>query len=130
MAQNHIARNKDFYLNTLNVEADLLKKASDLAERMMVAFMRENKVEVKLDSDDIANKIIEKILNKLPQPGSYPGSYHGSNPGSKDGGFKYDDDTPVVLKTEKIEIKGKVGTVSKSDDNISSNMDILDGLSI
>jgi hypothetical protein len=129
MAQNHIPRNKDFYLNTLNIEADLLKKASDLAERMMVAFMRENKVEVKLDVDDIANKIIAKIMDRLPQQGSYPGSYPGSQQGSS-GGFKYDDDTPVILKTEKIEIKGKTGTVSKSGDSISDNMDILDGLSI
>jgi hypothetical protein len=128
MAQNHIVRNKDYYLNTLNIEADLLKKASDIAERMMVAFMRESKVEVKVDVDDIADKIIGKILEKLPK-GSYSGGYENTTVRSNDG-FKYDDDEPVVIKTEKIEIKGKTGTVSKTKDSISESMDILDGLSI
>lgn len=127
MAQNHIIRNKDYYLNTLNIEADLLKKASDLAERMMVAFMRENKVEVKVNVDDIADKIIDKILSKLPV---MTGGYSVPGTISAGGGFKYDDDEPVVIKTEKIEIKGKTGTVSKTKDSISESMDILDGLSI
>lgn len=129
MAQNHIVRNKDYYLNTLNIEADLLKKASDIAERMMVAFMRENKVEVKVDVDDIADKIIGKILEKLPKD-RYIGGYENTTTSGIKDGFKYDNDEPVVIKTEKIEIKGKTGTVSKTKDSISESMDILDGLSI
>lgn len=121
-----IIRNKEYYLNTLNIEHDLLKKAADIAERMMVAFMRENKVEVSVDVDDIADKIIAKIGNRL-QP------YAVSNP---DGGwenkkpeFSYDNG-PVILKTEKIEVKGKVGSIKKTNDTINESLDILENIQI
>jgi hypothetical protein len=60
-----IVRDKGYYFNTLDLEHDLLKKASDIAERMMVAFMREHKVEVSINVDDIVNKIVEKIGDRL-----------------------------------------------------------------
>lgn len=126
MVQKHIVRNKEYYLNTLNIEADLLKKAADLAERMMVAFMRENKVEVSVDVDDIAEKIINRLVDKLPKIGSYV-PISGNQ--SKEEGFSFDDG-PVIIKTEKIEVKGKIGNVTKSTDNISESLDILDNLHI
>lgn len=123
----NIVRDKQYYFNTLDLEHDLLKKASDIAERMMVAFMRENRVEVKVDVDDIADKIIGKIIDKLPKGESYITSE--SSPIKQDNGFSYDDG-PVIIKTEKIEIKGKIGKTSKSKDSIKESMDILQDLEI
>jgi hypothetical protein len=122
---NAVVRDKQYYFNTLDIEHDLLKKAADIAERMMVAFMRENKVEVSIDPEDIANRIAEKLGKRVYHPGSYPTSDPGSNPGS----FDYDDG-PVVLKTDRIEVKGKVGKESKTGDSISDNLDALEGLNI
>lgn len=127
MAQKYVVRNKEYYLNTLNIEADLLKKASDLAERMMVAFMRENKAEVKIDIDDIADKIVDKILIKLPLITRESSTQ--SRISSSDG-FKYSEDDTLIVKTEKIEVKGKIAQESKTQDSISENMDALEGIKI
>lgn len=125
-----IVRDKDYYLNSLNIEHDLLKKATDLAERMMVAFMRENRVEVSVNVDDIADKIIDKIGDKLQ---SYaiqnPNLGWENTPSKKKDDFNLDDG-PVIIKTEKIEVKGKVGNITKTEDNISNNLDVLDNLQI
>lgn len=126
MVQRHITRNKDFYLNTLNIEHDLLKKATDLAERMMVAFMRENRVEVSVNVDDIADKIIDKLKDKLNFTTVISSD---SLPSKVVNDFNLDDE-PVIIKTEKIEVKGKVGNITKTEDNISNNLDVLDNLQI
>ena len=124
----YIKKDKNFYLNTVEIEESMLKKAINIAERLMVAFMRENKVEVKVDASDIADKIIDKIIDKLPQQQVI---YMKSNETedqpatNKKSNFKLDD-TPVVVKTEKVEIKGKIGSTSISKDNINSSLDALD----
>jgi hypothetical protein len=120
-----IIRNKEYYFNTLDLEHDLLVKATSIAERMMVAFMRENKVEVSVDVDDIADKIIAKLDKKL-QSHTYSKSDLET---IKTPGFNYDDG-PVILKTEKVSVKGKVGSVTKSGDSISDSMNSLEDLNI
>lgn len=125
IATNSIVRNKEYYFNTLNIEADLLKKATDIAERMMVAFMRENKVEVTLNVEDIAEKIVEKLGKRV----YHPRDYSTGNTASQSGGFNYDDG-PVILKTEKMEVKGKVGNISKTKDSIQESLDILSEIEI
>jgi len=121
-----IVRDKDYYLNSLNIEHDLLKKATDLAERMMVAFMRENRVEVSVNVDDIADKIIDKLKDKLNFTTVISSD---SLPSKVVNDFNLDDG-PVIIKTEKIEVKGKVGNITKTEDNISNNLDVLDNLQI
>lgn len=121
-----IVRDKDYYLNSLNIEHDLLKKATDLAERMMVAFMRENRVEVSVNVDDIADKIIDKLKDKLNFTTVISSN---SLPSKAVNDFNLDD-RPVIIKTEKIEVKGKVGNITKTEDNISNNLDVLDNLQI
>ncbi len=120
-----IIRDKQYYFNTLDIEHDLLKKAADIAERMMVAFMRENKVEVSLDPEDLANRIAEKLGKRV----YHPAEYSSNNNSSNFGGFDYDDG-PVVIKTEKIEVKGSVTTTNKTKDSIKENIDLLDNLEI
>lgn len=121
-----IVRDKDYYLNSLNIEHDLLKKAADLSERMMVAFMRENRVEVSVNVDDIADKIIDKLKDKLNFTTVISSN---SLPSKAVNDFNLDD-RPVIIKTEKIEVKGKVGNITKTEDNISNNLDVLDNLQI
>ena len=120
-----VVRDKQYYFNTLDIEADLLKKAADIAERMMVAFMRENRVEVSIDPEDIANRIAEKLGKRVYHPGSYP----TSDPGSYPGNFDYDDG-PVVLRTDKVEVKGKLGKETKTGDSIKDDLDILENITI
>lgn len=123
-----IVRDKQYYFNTLDLEHDLLKKAADIAERMMVAFMRENKVEVSVNVDDIADKIIAQLGDKLQSRVIVHES--GTLSANKvPGGFDYDD-SPVIIKTDRIEVKGNVGTTSKTKDSIKENMDILEDLEI
>lgn len=121
-----IVRDKQYYFNTLDIEHDMLKKAADIAERMMVAFMRENKVEVSVNVDDIADKIIAQILPKL-QSGVIVQS--GEIIPERGGGFSYDDG-PVIIKTDKVEVKGNVATTSKTQDSIKENLDVLENLEI
>ena len=118
-----IIRDKEYYFNTLNIEHDLLKKAADIAERMMVAFMRENKVQVSVDPEDIANRIAEKLGKRVYHPESYESRTQ------EVGGFSYDDG-PVIIKTDKIEVKGNVTNVNKTKDSIKENMDLLEDLEI
>lgn len=120
-----IVRDKDYYLNSLNIEHDLLKKAADLSERMMVAFMRENRVEVSVNVDDIADKIIEKIGDKLQTHVYIP----PEGVQRKNDDFNLDDGL-VVIKTDKIEVKGKISKESKTGDSISDNLDALEGMQI
>jgi hypothetical protein len=127
---NAVVRNKEYYFNTLDLEHDLLIKASSIAERMMVAFMRENKVEVSINVDEIANKIIDKIGSKLQ---SYVdlGSTRQQSDDTKNKKDDFSlDDGPVIIKTEKIEVKGKVGSIIRTGDSISDSMDMLEGLNI
>ena len=119
-----IVRDKSYYFNTLDLEADLLRKATDLAERMMVAFMREHKVEVSVNVDDIADKLVAKLAGKLQ---SHVVTRNDS--ANKVPGFDYDDG-PVVIKTDKIEVKGKVGQTTKTSDSIKESMDILENIEI
>lgn len=122
-----IVRDKQYYFNTLDIEADLLRKATDIAERMMVAFMRENKVEVSVNVDDIADKIIAQLEPKLRSHVIVRGESEVS--ANKVPQFDYDDG-PVVLKTDKIEVKGKVGQTTKTKDSIKENLDILENIEI
>lgn len=125
-----IVRDKQYYFNTLDLEADLLKKAASIAERMMVAFMRENKVEVSINVDDIADKIIDKIGSKLQSHVDLSSARRQSDDTeNKKDDFSLDDG-PIIIKTEKIEVKGKVGNIIKTGDSISDNMDMLEGLNI
>lgn len=121
-----IVRDKEYYFNTLNIEHDLLKKAADIAERMMVAFMREHKVEVSVNVDDIADKIIAKLNGKI-MPNIRIGTQ--SYPETSSDGFSYDDE-PVIIKTDKIEVKGNITTTSKTKDSIKENLDLLEDLNI
>ena len=125
---NFVVRDKQYYFNTLDIEADLLRKAADIAERMMAAFMRENKVEVSLNVDDIAHKIMSKLDDKL-QSYVFKNQNVGLPTSSSVNHFTLDD-KPVILKTDKIEVKGKIGNTIKSKDNISDNLDALENLEI
>lgn len=121
-----IVRDKQYYFNTLDIEHDLLKKAADIAERMMTAFMREHKVEVSVNVDDIANKIIDKLKDKLPAI-----TYLDSDPQVNNVSSRFVlDDTPVVIKTDKVEVKGNITTINKTKDSINENIDLLENLQI
>lgn len=123
-----IKRDKDYYLNNLDVEMALHAKAVSLAERMFTAFMRENRVEVSLNIDDLVDKITKKLEPKLGETRVV--YQQGSGPVQKQDGFSFDDDGPVILKAEKVEIKGELGKTSKSKDSIDDNLDILGNLEI
>lgn len=125
----YIKKDKEFYLDYMDIEEKFLKKAIEISERMMVAFMRENKVEVKVDVDDISNKIIEKIIDKLPKAQYIQVSASDIIQEKPKDGFSLDDG-PVVVKTEKMEIKGKLGNSSISKDSIDKNLDVLDNFSL
>lgn len=121
---NTVKRDKQFYLNSLDVESSLMTRAISLAERMFTAFLRENKLQVTVDADDVAEKILAKIGPRLSAQ-----SFNGDVVSSEDDGFTFDDE-PVILKTEKMEIKGALGKTKKSQDSTKKNLEALEGLSI
>ena len=122
---NTIVRDKQYYFNTLDLEHDLLKKAADIAERMMVAFMREHKVEVSVDPEDLANRIVEKLNKRVYHPETYSENIQ-KNPSKT---FDYDEG-PVIIKTDKVSVKGNAVTINKTKDSIKESMDILQNLEI
>lgn len=120
-----IVRDRNYYLQSMDIQDSLLKKAVSIAERMFAAFVRESKVEVSLDADDLADKIIKKIEPRLKSEVRYVHSDSGT---PSQPGFDYDDDEPVIIKTKKTEIKGadKIKKTSKSSDSIADNLDALE----
>lgn len=120
-----IVRDKNYYLETLDIQDSLLKKAVSMAERMFAAFVRESKVEVSLDADDLADKIIKKIEPRLQSQVVHVTAQDGVVPKA---GFDFDDDEPVIIKTKKTQIKGadKIKKTTKSKDSISDNLDALE----
>lgn len=121
-----IVRDKAFYLNQIEVEDSLFKKAVSIAERIFVAFVRENNIQVKVDADDLAEKVIARIEPLLQ---SEVRVINKSGPRTESD-FSYDDDEPIVIKTEKIEISGDIGKTKKTSDTIDENMDALEGFSL
>jgi hypothetical protein len=127
-----IKRDKQYYLNNLDVENSLMTRAISLAERMFAAFVRENNISVKVDTDSLADEILKRLEPKLEGLKSevrYVGGSHSLSEANSDG-FKFDDDESVIVKTEKMEIKGKIGKTVSSGDSIEDNMSALEGLEI
>lgn len=120
-----VVRDKDYYLKSMDIQDSLLKKAVSMAERMFAAFVRESKVEVSLDADDLADKIIKKIEPRLQAQVVHVASPDGVVPKA---GFDFDDDEPVIIKTKKTEIKGadQIKKTTKSKDSIADNLDALE----
>ncbi|MDD3412395.1 MAG: hypothetical protein PHY47_00180 [Lachnospiraceae bacterium] len=121
-----VKRDKDYYLNNLDIEKAIHETAISLAERMFTAFIREKNIEVSVNVDDIANKIISKLGDRLVYPDNYSNNYLENNKHDK---FSYDDG-PVIIKTDKIEIKGQLAKAKQSDDSIEDSLDILKDLEI
>lgn len=109
----------------MDIQDSLLKKAISMAERMFAAFVRESKVEVSLDADDLADKIIAKIEPKLQSQVIH---VSGESSANRQSGFDFDDDEPVIIKTKKTQIKGadQIKKTTKSKDSISDNLDALE----
>jgi hypothetical protein len=128
-----VNRDKQFYLNNLDVEKSLMTRAISLAERMFAAFVRENNISVKVDTDSLADEILKRLepkLEGLKTEVRYVGGEKAQRLSEVSGdGFKFDDE-PVVVKTGKLEIKGKIGETTVSTDSIEDNLDALEGLEI
>lgn len=124
---NAIVRDKDYYLNNLDIEKSLHDKAINIAERIFAAFVREKNIQVSVNTDDLADQIIKKLLPKLPASG---GTWISNGaPTHREDDFTYDD-APVIIKTDKIEIKGDLAKAKKSTDSISESLNVLDDFSL
>jgi hypothetical protein len=129
-----VRRDKEYYLNNLDVEASLMTRAVSLAERMFAAFVRENNISVKVDTDSLADEILKRLEPKLEGMKTEVRYVDGGGPKGlsevNSDGFKYDNDEPVIIRTGKMEIKGKIGKTVKSEDNIDDALDALDGFEL
>lgn len=121
-----VVRDRQFYLNSLDVEDALMKRAVSLAERMFAAFVRENNIQVTVDADDVADKILKKLE---PQLVSTVYVKNGKIEEEEDK-FSFDNDEPVILKTEKMEIKGSLGVEKQSGESTKSSLDALEGFAL
>jgi hypothetical protein len=121
-----VVRDKDYYLNNLDIEKSLHDKAINIAERIFAAFVREKNIQVSVNTDDLADQIIKKLLPKLPKGG---GQVAFQGPTGNEDGFTFDD-APVIIKTDKVEIKGDLAKAKKSTDSISDSLNVLDDFSL
>ena len=123
-----IKRDKDYYLNNMDVESALHKTAVSMAERMFAAFVREKNIQVSVNIDDLADKIISKMVSK--GVGAFPVNNVTYPETPKQNTFNYDDDEPVIIKTDKVEIKGSLAKAKQSEESISDNLDALKDLEL
>lgn len=120
-----VVRDKEFYLKNLEIEESLLTRATSIAERMFATFIRENNVQVKVDIDDLVNKIVDKLG---------PNLQYNSTKATEPDIIKKEDfkigHGPVIVKSEKIKIQGEVGKTMKTSESTSETLQALEGFSL
>lgn len=121
-------RDKAFYMQQIDIEDAMFKRATSIAERIFTAFVRENNIEIKVDANDLADQIIERMGSRLQTEAGM--STRAQTTDDKKDGFKFDDDEPIIIKSEKVEIKGDLGKVKKSNDSIDEQMDALENFKL
>ena len=121
-------KDQKYYLENVDIEAEIMKKAIAIAERMVAAMLREKihrpLAEVEIDLDELVDKIIAKM------PASTTTVVHQGEAGERaEDGFSFDDD-PTIVTTEDYDITGKIVKKSKSNDSTDDALDALMDLNI
>ena len=120
-----VVRDKEFYLKNLEIEESLLTRATSIAERMFATFIRENNVQVKVDVDDLVNKIVDKLGPSL----QYNSTKQSEPDIIKKNNFSIGNG-PVVVKSEKIKIQGEIGKTKKTTESTGDALKALEDFSL
>lgn len=117
-----VNRNRQYYLDNTDIEKQVSDRATAMAERIIVATLRESQVSVQLDVDDLANRVVEKLGKKI--------ILNQNKKDQEDTDFLDEENKPENLKIEKYEIKGKIGKKTQECDSTEDALEALLNLSI
>lgn len=120
-ARNEVERNRKFYRDSIDIETDLVNRAAAIAERLLVAVLRENKVNVEIDVDDLVDKIVDRINVKMPVKII-------ESKEEPENSFEFDAPDLEPMKIKKYEIKGNIGNKTQTQDSTNDSLEALLGL--
>lgn len=113
-------KDQKYYLENVDIEAEIMTKAISIAERMVAAMLRERTPSFEIDIDDLANKISKK-LNITKYENGPNKTYKELRATDQ---FSFDDE-PSIVKTEDYEISGNIAKKSKTKDSTDDALDAL-----
>ena len=119
-------KDQKYYLENVDIEAEIMKKAIAIAERMVASMLREKMhrplAEVEVDLDELADKIAVRI-SALPIARGYT-QVTGEELKEKVDDFAFDDDQAIIT-TEDYDITGDIVKRSKTNDDTKDALDAL-----
>ena len=130
------AKDPRHFIEQVDIETELLKRATDIANKMVVAIIREQKVatvnfaqnkQEEIDLDVLADKIAERMkgmryFGETTKDDRPETTYRG-------GSFSLDN-KPTVVRLEKVEIKNEANKTTKSNETTKDALDKLSNLEI
>lgn len=120
-------KDQKYYMENVDIEAEIMKKAIELAEKMVAATMREykrnDKIKIDIDIEDLA----ERIAGKIKVTGMLPAV--SVNLERATDAFSFDD-TEAVVNTENYEVTGNIKKTSKTKESTEDTLDALMNLDI
>lgn len=120
-------KDQKYYMENVDIEAEIMKKAIELAEKMVAATMREykrnDKVKIDIDIEDLA----ERIARKIKVTGVLPAVGASLERATDEFSFN---DTEVVVATENYEVTGNIKKTSKTKETTDNALEALMDLDI
>lgn len=119
-------KDQKYYMENVDIEAEIMIKATQIAEKMVAAMMREQarkqSIEVDIDLDDLAERIASKIGGtQFATPVVNQEVRRATDQ------FSFDDE-PTIMKIDDLDIKGgttkKTNTKESTDDALDALMDL------
>jgi hypothetical protein len=130
------AKDPKYFMQQVDIEAELLKRATDIANKMIVAMIREQKnapvsfvkeEQKEINLDILADKIAERMkgmryFGETTKDDRPETTYRG-------GSFSLEN-KPAVVRLEKVEIKNEANKTTQSGETTKETLDKLSNLEI
>ena len=130
------AKDPKYFMQQVDVEAELLKRATDIANKMVVAMIREQKNTqmgfIKEESKEINLDVLaDKIAERMKGMRYFGETTKDDRPETtyRGGSFSLEN-KPTVVKLEKVEIKNEANKTTQSGETTKDALDKLGNLEI
>lgn len=120
-------KDQKYYMENVDIEAEIMIKATQIAEKMVAAMMREQSrskaVDIDIDYEHLADLISEKL--------NITGGVRlvGDHGGQVTDAFSFDDE-PSIVKTGNFEVAGELVKKTKTKESTDDALDALMNLEI